>query len=99
MSNKSRLLEIEKLLLEEQEEIEIAQRIASEVFPLLEGLSTEAITNPVILKVKLAKIDKEYRDIIYTLFRIATTYGPKGSFMTLSLTKVMSIISELQTND
>jgi hypothetical protein len=94
MSDNSRLLEIEKLLEEEKQELEEAQKMAEEILPVLENLNRKDVFNPVMLKVKLAKLDKKYRDAIYTLFRIAVIAGPEGSFMVLSPEKVMSFIKE-----
>lgn len=94
MSDNSRLLEIEKLLEQERMELEQAEKMAEDLLPVLETLTRRDIFNPVILKTKLAKLNKQYRDVIYTLFRIAVMSGPQGSFMILSPDKVMSFIKE-----
>ncbi len=94
MSENSRLLEIEKLLELEKRELEETRKMAEEIMPILESLTRKDIYNPVILKTKLSKLDKKYRSVIYTLFRIAILAGPEGSFMILSPAKVLSFIKE-----
>ena len=96
MTDNSRLLQIEKLLEQEERDIREAELLAEEILPVLEKLTRSEIMNPVILKTKLAKIDKKYRDIIYALFILATKYGPEGSFIILTPEKVMSIIREIK---
>jgi len=94
MSGNSRLLEIEKLLAREEEELREAQKMAEEIAPILNKLSKKDILNPVILKTKLAKLDKKYKDAVYALFRISVESGPDGSFMILSPRKILSYIKE-----
>lgn len=96
MGKNSRLSEIEKIFEQEDREIEEAEAVAEQIIPILENLTRSEIMNPVILKTKLAKIDKKYRDIIYALFIMATKYGPEGSFILLTPEKVMSIIKEVK---
>lgn len=86
------LLEIEKLLEEEKQELIVAEKMAEDILPVLDSLTRTQILNQVILKTKLAKLDKKYRDALYTLFRIAIDAGPDGSFMILSPEKVLSFI-------
>lgn len=96
MSNDySRFLEIERLLEAERQELEEAEKIAEEILPHLRSLTRKEILNPVVLKVKLAKLDKKYRDIVYALFQLAVRSGPEGSFVILSPKKVLSIINSI----
>jgi hypothetical protein len=94
MSDTSRLLEIEKLLAQEELELEQAGKVAEEIIPVLDTLTKKDIMNPVILKTKLAKIDIEYRNIIYALLRVAVDAGPEGSFVILDPRKISSFIKE-----
>lgn len=93
MSDYSRLLEIEKLLEQEKQELAEAEKLAEEILPSLRKLNRSEILNPVVLKMKLAKLDKKYRDIVYALFQVAVRSGSEGSFVILSPRKVLSIIN------
>lgn len=93
--NEFDISEIDAILRQKElNELEI-KKIVATIEPTLKKLTRTQILNPVILKVKLAKIDRKYRDAVYALFRIALTYGPKGSFMVLDPKKVDYIINEI----
>ena len=96
MSNNSLLLEIEKLIAQEEEEIKEAEKIADEVMPILDKLTRSEIINPVILKTKLAKLSKKYRNIVYALFQISLRSGPEGSVIILTPQKVLSIVKDMK---
>ncbi len=90
---------IEKQLKQEQEELDAAEDITESVFPVIDKLERRDITNPVILKAKLAKLPPEYRDAIYGLCRIATEGGPEGSIIVLDPEKVLSMIEEIELEE
>lgn len=96
MSNNSLLLEIEKLIIQEEEEAREAERIAEEVMPVLDKLTRSEIVNPVILKTRLSELDKKYCSIVYALFQVALKAGPEGSVVILSPKKVLSIIKDMK---
>jgi hypothetical protein len=90
---------IEKQLKQEQEELDAAEDITEDVFPIIDKLERRDIVNPVILKAKLAKLPPDYRDAIYGLCRIATDGGPEGSVIVLDPEKVLAIIEEIELEE
>jgi len=96
MGNNSLLLEIEKLIAQEEQELREAEKIADEVMPVLDKLTRSEIINPVILKTRLAKLSKKYRNIVYALFQVALKAGPEGSVVILTPQKVLSIIKDMK---
>ena len=90
---------IAKQLQRDQEDLAAAEEVTNIVFPDLEGLNRTQIVNPVILKIKLAKLDHKYRDAVYGLCRIAVDGGPEGSFIVLDPEKVLSLLDEIEVEE
>ena len=90
---------IAKQLKQSQDELSAAEEVTNIVFPTIDGLNKAQIMNPVSLKVQLAKLDKEYRDAVYGVFRAAVDGGPEGSFIVLDPEKVLSILDEIDLED
>lgn len=88
----------EKQLKKEQEELEVAEEVTEAVFPHIDNLERKDICNPVSLKAKTGKIDKEYRDAVYGLCRIAVEGGPADSVVVLDPAKVDAIIDSLESD-
>jgi hypothetical protein len=83
----------------EEEELKAAEEITEIVFPKIDKLERRDIINPVILKTKLAKLNREYRDAVYGLCRIATDGGPEGSVIVLDPEKVLSMLEDIEVEE
>ncbi len=78
---------------------EAAEEVTTVIFPIIDELKRRDIINPIMLKVKLAKLTPEYRDAVYGLCRIATEGGPEGSFIVLDPEKVLSLLDEIEVEE
>jgi hypothetical protein len=87
---------IARKLQNEQDELDAAEEITKKVFPATDKLTRNDMLNSVSLKARLAKMDKEYRDVVYGLCRIAVDGGPEGSVIVLDPKKVLAIIDDIE---
>ena len=88
---------IENRLRREQEELEAAEDITKEVFPVADKLTREQLLRPIALKVATKKIkNPEYRDAFYGLCCISNGCGPEGCHVILDEKKVESLLDEVE---